>query len=124
MNTAVTEKLKRMSSELRQLDLELKTEARLDPLSLVAFREALDSVRLTAWSKAELISARSAEKDPNSIVTFLVSERLRRFEQMVNNICADFDRGAIPFQDYVLIPLLRGINALHQRVKKKPGTGG
>lgn len=122
MSTAVNEKLQRLSSELRQLDLELKSEAGLDSMALYSFRESLDSVRLTAWSKAELMSARSAGKDPNSIVTFLVSERLRRFEQMVNNICADFDRGAIPLQDYVLVPLVRCISALQQRVKKKPGA--
>lgn len=122
MSTAVNENLHRLSSELRQLDLELKSEVGLDSLALYSFRESLDSVRLTAWSKAELMSARSAGTDPNSIVTFLVSERLRRFEQMVNSICTDFDRGAIPLQDYVLAPLLRSINALQKRVKKKSGA--
>ena len=58
MSTAVNEKLKRLSSELRQLDLEMKSEAGLDSLALYSFRESLDGVRLTAWSKAELMSAR------------------------------------------------------------------
>lgn len=112
------EKLKRIISELNQLNKELQADDAQDLPALADLRQALDNLRLTAWSASELFQARNAGKDPDGITTFLVGERLRRFEQMVDHLCADFDRQALPHDGYVVRPLYRAVQELQQRIKR------
>jgi len=112
------EKLKRITSELNQLNRELEADGAPDLAALSELRQALDDLRLTVWSTSELLQARHAGKNPDGIVTFLIGERLRRFEQMVDNLCADFDRQALPHDGYVVRPLYRAVAELQQRIKR------
>ena len=82
----LTEKLKRFTAELNQLNAELQSTGTPDMVALSEFRCAVDNLRLTAWSTSEQIHSRNAAKDPNAVVTFLIGERLRRFEQMVRAV--------------------------------------
>ncbi len=40
---------------------------------------------MTAWTLDELLNARRTRKDPQLVISFLTTERLRRFSQMVNS---------------------------------------
>src|SRR5262245_52478588 len=84
-------KLIELTSELRALDLELKSGETPEAPLLREFRQALDHVRMTAWTTNELMDARQARKDPQTVLSFLTSERLRRFTQMVKDLCNDID---------------------------------
>lgn len=110
--------LRQSSLELRQLEKRLQSEAAPDTVALHEFRQAVDNVRLTAWSVSELINAQHAKKNPDTVLAFLAAERLRRFDQMVKNLCADIDRRKITFQTNGMESLLDSIETLHVRLRQ------
>ncbi len=85
--------LRSVTTELRTLDQHLKARPLPDGTALREFRQALDNVRLTAWTVDELIKARRIKTDPQAVLLFLSVERLRRFSQIVNDLCSDLERG-------------------------------
>ncbi len=117
MVSSLTEKLKSLTCELDVLAGELKADPAPDSSALSEFRTAVDNVRLAAWSVSELINARQSTKNPQSVLTFLAGERLRRFEQMTSNVCLDLDDQVLPRQEYLLQPITRAVHALQQRLK-------
>jgi len=80
-----------LTLELRALDADLKSQQMSHGPQLREFRQALDNVRTTAWTVNELMDARTAGKDPRVVLSFLTAERLRRFSQMVKDLCRDID---------------------------------
>src|SRR5260221_1858308 len=72
-------RLRNLTNELQTLESELKSNQTPDALVLQEFREVLDNVRLTAWTVGELLNARATKRDPGTVLSFLTSERLRRF---------------------------------------------
>jgi hypothetical protein len=88
----LSSELRHFSVELRRFEQRLQSEAAPDNVVLHEFRQSVDNIRLTAWSVCELINARHTKKNPDTVLAFLAAERLRRFDQMVRNLCADIDR--------------------------------
>jgi hypothetical protein len=119
MNTTenLSSELRHFSVELRRLEQRLQSEAAPDNVVLHEFRHAVDNVRLTAWSVSELSNAKQAKKNPDAVLTFLAAERLRRFDQMVRNLCADIDRRVITFQTNGMESLLDSVQTLHVRLR-------
>jgi hypothetical protein len=112
-SSTLSSDIRRLSSELRQLERRLQSEPAPDPSALVEFRHAVDGVRLAAWSVSELISARHGDKDSDTVIAFLASERLRRFEQLARNIRGDIERRVITFKTSGMTTLFHSINLLH-----------
>ena len=108
--------IKHISSELRRLEERLKSETPPDPGALNEFRHAVDNMRLTAWSVSELINAERIKKNPDTVLAFLSSERLRRFDQLVKGLCADIERGLITVQTHGMQSLCESVNHLQQRL--------
>src|SRR4029077_15681494 len=94
----LTLEIEQLTSELRRVEHRLKSETAPDPVALNEFRHAVDNMRLTAWSVSELINAEHTKKNPDTVMAFLAAERLRRFDQMVRNLCADIERRMITLQ--------------------------
>src|SRR6478752_6563638 len=94
----LTLEIKQLTSELKRVEQRLKSEAAPDAVALNEFRHAVDNVRLTAWSVSELINAEHIKKNPETVLAFLSAERLRRFDQLVKNLCGDIERGLITVQ--------------------------
>lgn len=113
--------LHRASAELRRLEQRLKTEAAPDIVALNEFRHTVDNLRLTAWSVSELINAERIKKDPNTVIAFLSAERLRRFQQLVKNLCSDIERGLITVQSAGMQSLSESVNTLQQHLTR-PAT--
>src|SRR5215475_6378426 len=84
-------KLGELTSELRTLEESLKTNTSVNAAALSEFRQALDNVRLTAWTVSELQNARQIKRDAQAVNSFLTAERLRRFRQMVRDLRTDLD---------------------------------
>lgn len=112
----LTFEIKRLSSELRRLEQRLKLDPAPDPAALSEFRHVVDNVRLTGWSVSELINAEHIKKDPNTVLAFLSAERLRRFDQLVKNLCGDIDRGLITMQTNGMQSLCDSVNDLQHRL--------
>jgi len=81
-----------LTAELRSLDRRLKSNPSLDGAALRECRQALDNVRLTAWSVSELLNARQSQKNPQAVISFLTAERLRRLSQMVRDLSGDLEQ--------------------------------
>jgi len=115
----LTLEIKQLTSELKRVELRLKSEAAPDAVALNEFRHAVDNVRLTAWSVSELINAEHTKKNPETVMAFLAAERLRRFDQMVKNLCADIERRAITLQTNGMESLLDSVETLHIRLRER-----
>jgi len=109
---------KRLTSELKRLVQRFQLEPAPDPATLQEFRHAVDNVRLAAWNVSELIYARQGEKASDTMVGFLAGERLRRFDQLARNICADIERRAITFKTSGMTALFHSVNILHDLLKQ------
>jgi hypothetical protein len=106
----LSESVRRLSSELALLDLELRSSRAPEKLLLQEFRHVLDNARLTAWIVAELSNARERQQDPAKVLSFVVAERLRRSNQMLKDLCADINREEVSWQT-------TGIQGLFETVK-------
>jgi hypothetical protein len=115
----LTLEIKQLSSELKRVEQRLKSEAAPDSVALNEFRHAVDNVRLTAWSVSELINAEYTRKNPETVMAFLAAERLRRFDQMVRNLCADIERRMVTFQTNGMHSLIDSVNMLQQRLTQR-----
>lgn len=105
-----------MTSELRTLENHLKCgEATLDKAALEEFREAVDEVRLTAWTASELMNARQR---PESLLSFIASERMRRLSSMIRDLCADIDQEAFAWQSSGVQELSDAVLMLQSRMTK------
>ena len=109
-------KLRRLANELRQVEGQLQTAPAPEATPLQEFRQALDNTRLTAWSVNEAMSADKRDSGADSVLSFLAAERLRRLDQMVRNMCADFDRKAVTAQTEGAHSLFDSVNALISRL--------
>jgi hypothetical protein len=110
----LTLEIKQLTAELKRVEHRLKSEAAPDAVTLNEFRHAVDNVRLTAWSVSELINAEHTKKNPETVMAFLAAERLRRFDQMVRNLCADIERRLVTFQTNGMHSLIDSVNMLQR----------
>ena len=109
---------KHLTSELRRLAQRFQLEPAPDAATLHEFRHAVDNVRLAAWNVSELIHARQGGEQADSMVGFLAGERLRRFDQLVRNICADVERRAITFKTTGMTSLFHSVQVLHDLLEQ------
>jgi hypothetical protein len=115
----LTLEIKQLTSELKRVEHRLKSEAAPDPVALNEFRHAVDNVRLAAWSVSELINAEHTRKNPETVMAFLAAERVRRFDQMVRNLCADIERRMVTVQTNGMHSLIDSVNTLQQRLTQR-----
>jgi uncharacterized alpha-E superfamily protein len=113
---SLTFQIKHLADEIRRLEQRLKSEPAPDQPVLNDFRHAVDNVRLTAWSVSELLNAHQVNKDPNTVLAFLSAERVRRFDQLVKNLCADIERGLITVDTNGMQSLGDSVNSLQQHL--------
>src|SRR5712671_3092642 len=115
---AVSDRLRRISSELREIDLALKAGATPELLVLQEFRHVLDNARLTAWTVSELLSAVESQKDPANVLSFVTAERLRRSNQMLKDLCTDIDHQGVSWQTNGIQALFDTVNSLQLQLRK------
>ena len=106
----LSERLHRLSAELRSLELEFRSVEIPELPHLQEFRHVLDNARLTAWRVSELLNARERGQDPAKVVSFVAAERLRRSTQMLKDLCADIEEEEVIWQ-------AQGVQALFETVK-------
>jgi hypothetical protein len=115
---AISNRLKEISSELKEIDLALKAGPTPDLAPLQEFRHVLDSARLTAWTVSELLSAVESQKDPAKVLSFVAAERLRRSNQMLKDLCSDIDRQGVTWQTNGIQSLFETVNSLQVQLRK------
>jgi len=106
----LAERLRRLTAELKTVELELKSGQTPDKVQLQEFRHMLDNARLTAWTVSEVLNAREREQDVEKVRSFVVGERLRRATQMLRELGADIEREGLTWQTH-------GVQTLFETVK-------
>jgi hypothetical protein len=119
MNDALPEfskRLRSITSELRTTENELESgEIRPDKTALQEFRQAIDDARLTAWTVSELMDARET---PESLYSFIASERMRRLSSMIRDLCADMDKQTFTWHSSGVQALSDAVLVLQSRITK------
>jgi len=115
---AFSERLRKISGELREIDLALKSGTTPDVLHLQEFRQVLDNARLTAWTVSELLNAVETQKDPAKVLSFVAAERLRRSNQILKDLCRDIDDQGVTWQTQGIQSLYDTVNTLQVQLRK------
>jgi hypothetical protein len=110
-------KLRSLTAELRSLDRDLKASPSPTGNALREFRQTLDNVRMTAWTVSELLNARQTKKDPQAVLSFLTAERLRRFSQMVQDLCGDLEHDGDAWPTQGVKALEASLTQLRERLR-------
>lgn len=80
--------LKKICADLVRVEYEMRSGP-ADERVLREFRDAVDHVRKTAWAVQEWQQRQSQHTDPQSVISLVVAERLRRATQLCDAITAD-----------------------------------
>lgn len=109
-------RLRELTSELRNTDKALKGDSAVSGPALREFRQALDNIRLTAWTVSELQNARQTKREASVVASFLTAERLRRFRQMVNDLGSDLEHDGVTWPAQSVDDLQESVNNLRERL--------
>jgi len=80
--------LKKICADLVRVEYEMRSGA-VDERVLHEFRDAVDHVRKTAWAVQEWQQRQSQHTDPQSVLSLVVAERVRRATQLCEAITGD-----------------------------------
>lgn len=110
-------RLLRISVELRELEAAILA-ANTDHRLLQEFRDAVDQVRLAAWSVQKWRDLEAEKRDPYDVLPHLVNERIRRATQLSNEVIQDLDAEEVSLQAQGLEELAHAIDRLHERLAR------
>ena len=111
-------RLRELTAELRLLDRDLKSNPSPDAATLREFRQALDNVRMTAWIVNEVLDARERQNNPQTLISFLTAERLRRFGQMARDLSADLEDASASWPAQAVKDLNHSLAFLRDRLRE------
>ena len=116
---SLSARIRAMTAQLRDLEKFMKSEgASSDASTLFELRTALDNTRMTAWVMSELTNVRQTRIDPHAVSAYVTSERIRRFGQLVRDLCTDIETGQIKGQTAGIEQLRDSLHALELRVSR------
>jgi hypothetical protein len=111
-NGNVSERLQRLSAELRQLSQEIKS-GDVDPIVLRDFREAVDNARQTAWVVQSWLEKEGKRADPYALLPLLTAERIRRATQLSRNLAGDLAAAEVTVEGGGLRELFVAVESLY-----------
>ena len=111
----VPSRLESAISELQGLH-ELLLSGDLDPRVLANFRDALNRVRTAAWAAQQYVTRKEIDQDSNSVLSFLVGERIRGAYNLIQGVSDDLKRTDIKFQAGSLVQLHEVTKALTEQL--------
>jgi hypothetical protein len=108
--------LRRLTEELRMLERQLQTAPLSDFAALHDFRQALDEMRMTAWTVNELHVAQAEKKE--ALASFLAAERIRRFAQIIRDLCLDLEHEQLTWGSGGVQSLFDSVTLLQTRLER------
>ena len=112
----IASRLRALTAELRQLERELKSGRVSDPATLHEFRQAIDEIRMTAWTASELTNVASERKA--TLASFLAAERIRRFAQMIRDFSLDLEHQDLKWESGGVQSLFDSVAALQSQLER------
>ncbi len=115
---SISARLRSVTSRLRSLDRDLKSNPSLSGPgpALREFRQAVDNVRMTAWTVNELLNARESQRNPQAVISFLTAERLRRFSRMARDLSGDLVQAGASWPAQAVSDLKDSLALLRERL--------
>ena len=108
--------LRTLTAGLRQLEHDLKSGRTTDGAALHEFRQAIDEVRMTAWTASELNNIQSERKA--NLASFLAAERIRRFAQMIRDFSIDLEHQDLTWESGGVQALFDSVAALQSHLDR------
>jgi hypothetical protein len=112
----IASRLRTLTSELRTLEQDLKSGVISDVSALHDFRQAVDDIRMTAWTAGELHNAQPGRKE--LLASFLAAERIRRFAQMIRDLSLDLEQQDATWETGGIQTLFDSVSALQSRLER------
>lgn len=112
----IASRLRTLTAELRQLERELKSGRGSDPGAMHEFRQAVDEIRMTAWTASELHNIHHEQKA--TLASFLAAERIRRFAQMIRDFSLDLEHQDLTWESGGVQALFDSVVALQSQLEK------
>ncbi len=112
----LSERLSTFIAELRSIELALKSAPGPDVLLLQEFRQVLDSTRLTAWTVNELLNVVEIKKNPEKVLSFLATERLRRSTRLLEDLRVDLYEQNVSIYTPGIEQLFEAVKTLHSQL--------
>ena len=112
---SVAERLKATTDELQRLE-KLVISGDCAPRGLCDFRDAVDSIRQTAWAVQQWSELRAQHRDPYTVLDILSGERVRRATQITRDLTTDLESLELGLETEGLEKLFRAVDGLHQRL--------
>jgi len=112
----VPSRLEKAIEELQGLH-ELLLSGDLDSHILADFRDALNRVRNTAWAAQQYVARKETGQDSNTVLSFLVGERIRATYHLCQAISEDLKRNDIDVQAGSLIQLYEVTKVLTEQLE-------
>ena len=112
----ITAALRKFTEDLRLLERQLQTAPLTDLGALGEFRQALDEMRMTAWTVNELHIAQSEKKE--ALASFLAAERIRRFAQLIRDLCHDLEDKQLGWGSGGVQTLFDSVSVLHSLLER------
>jgi hypothetical protein len=114
LSQELTERLQTLSARLRELEKDIESGRRVDPVVLRDFREAVDNIRKTAWVVQTWIEKQSQKGDPYPLLPLLAEERIRRASELCRNLAGDLEAVEITVESEGLQELHEAVATLHK----------
>ncbi len=110
-NDLISGRLKKTTSELRDIQQLLTSDPDLDVRVLTEFREAVNHVRHTAWAVEQWLKLKLQKGDAFSVLNMLAIERVRVAAELSRGLLMDLDSNEVT-------PETEGMEKLVPAVKK------
>jgi hypothetical protein len=108
--------LRTLIVDLQAADNVLKADPDVEGHLLRELRQALDNLRLTAWTVSELQNARDTRQNTHAMVSFLAGERVRRIRQLIDDLSADLERDGKAWPAISIDELETSVRDLRERL--------
>lgn len=114
----ITAKIQAMNHELEQLEQAVRTGT-VDVRVLVEFREAMNHARRASSAVRKWVEEEAKKGgDPFSAVQFVMAERIRIANQLVQELARDVECGDIDFETPGLSGLHASVKTLNERLAR------
>jgi|SRR5580658_861843 hypothetical protein len=111
---SVSERLKAATDELQEL--EKLVVSGCSPRVLSEFRDAVDSMRQTAWAVQQWTELQGQNRDPYTVLGVLSQERVRRATQIAKDLRMDLESLELGLETEGLSDLYHAVEDLGERL--------
>jgi HAMP domain-containing protein len=113
----ITAKIQSANDELSKLEQAVRTGT-VDVRVLVEFREAMNHARRTSEAVKKWVEEEARKGDSHVAVQFVLAERVRVAQQLMQDLTRDVDGGDIDFDTPGLGDLRAAVKTLNERLAR------